>query len=95
MADVDGVDEAWLLRLKAAFDAGFYRTEAAESEQTPLPWQSRTCSDCPFWAHSICLVHEVTRPANAHTCRYFDRSNRDEARAMIQQRRWELLRRLT
>lgn len=86
--------EEWVQRLMAAFEAGYYRTEAAEEMQTPFPWQNRTCGDCPFWADSICLVEEAPRPANAHTCRYFDRAHRDEARAMIRRRRWELLRRL-
>lgn len=92
--DGDRNDEAWLERLKEAYEAGYYRTEAAVDEQTAFPWQNRTCGDCPFWMHSICLVDEVARPANAHTCRYFDRPNREDARALIRRRRWELLRRL-
>lgn len=96
MADADHEgDGAWLARLKAAYEAGYYRTEAAVGEQTPWPWQSRTCGDCPFWAHDICLVTETPRPANAHTCGYFDRANREHARAMIRRQRWETLRRLT
>ncbi len=93
---MDGRDDdaAWLRQLKAAYEAGYYRTEAAEDEQTGFPWQNRTCGDCPFWMHRICLVDEAPRPANAHTCRYFDRPHREEARALIRRRRWELLRRL-
>lgn len=93
---MDGDDHngtAWLRRLKAAYEAGYYRTEADEDVQTPFPWQNRTCGDCPFWMHDICLVDEAQRPANAHTCRYFDRPHREEARTLIRRRRWELLRR--
>lgn len=93
MADGERNDGGWLLRLKAAYEAGFYRTETAEDEQTRFPWQNHTCGDCPFWMHSICLVDEVPRAANAHTCRFFDRPNREEARTAIRRRRWELLRR--
>ena len=93
MTDERG-DEIWLVRLKAAYEAGYYRTETAEDAQTPIPWRQHTCGDCPFWMHDICLVHETPRPANAHTCRFFDRAHRDEARAAIRRRRWELLRRL-
>jgi len=96
MADDDRNDATWLQRLKAAYAAGYYRTEAAEDEQTPFPWQDHTCGDCPFSAQNICLVHELVheapRPANAHTCRYFDRAHREEARALIRRRRWEWLR---
>jgi len=84
----------WLRRLKQAYEAGYYRTEAAEDEQERFPWQNRTCGDCPFWVRDMCLVHDVTRPANAHTCRYDDRPHREEGRVLIRRRRWELLRRL-
>jgi hypothetical protein len=93
MDGADG-DKTWLERLKAAYEGGYYRTEAAVEEQTSFPWQNRTCGDCPFWMHNICLVEEAPRAANAHTCRYFDRPNREEARALIRKRRWEVLRRL-
>ena len=94
MTERDSDEEAWLLRLDAAYKAGFYRTEAAEDEQLPFPWQHRTCGDCPFWVQDHCLVHDASRPPDAHTCRYFDRPNRAEARAIIRQRRWEVMRRL-
>ena len=55
------VFEAWMARLKAAYDAGYYRTEAAEGEQTRFPWQDRTCGDCPFWSRNTCLVREARR----------------------------------
>ena len=93
--DGNGQDgEEWLRRLKQAYAAGYYRTEVAEGEQTRFPWQNRICGDCPFWVHDICLVHETPRPSNAYTCRYDDRPHREEARALIRRRRWEVLRRL-
>jgi hypothetical protein len=63
--------EEWLTRLKAAVDAGFYRTEAAEGEQTRFPWQGKRCVDCVFWSGGRCRMHEETRSGMAHTCRSF------------------------
>ena len=80
-------DEAWMLRLKAAYDAGYYRTEAAEEEQTRFPWQNRTCGDCPFWARDTCLVRETRRGAGDATCRYFDPCNYPEAASIVQYNR--------
>jgi len=79
--------ESWMLRLKAAYEAGYYRTEAAEGEQTRFPWQDRTCGDCPFWAHNICLVRATRRGAGDATCRYFDPCNHAEAASIIQYNR--------
>jgi hypothetical protein len=76
--------EPWMQRLKAAYDAGYYRTEAAEGFQTRFPWQDRTCGDCPFWIGSSCLVRGARRGARDATCRYFDPWNRAEAESIIQ-----------
>lgn len=94
MSEEDDNGAAWLQRLKEAYDAGYYRTEPDEQDQEPFPWQNRTCGDCPFWMNNICLVEQAPRPANAHTCRYFDRAHREEGRALLRRRRWEVLRRL-
>ena len=94
MAGDDRNDATWLQRLKAANAAGCYRTEAAEDEQMPFPWPHHTCGDCPFGTQNICLVHEVPRPAKAHTWRYFDRPHRADARTVIRRRHWEVLRTL-
>jgi|SRR5947209_4211082 len=75
----------WLLRLKTAYEAGYYRTEASLSEQTPFPWQNKTCSHCPFWTRGTCMVHREYRHAAAHTCTYFDPARHDAARRMIAQ----------
>jgi hypothetical protein len=85
--------DAWIDRLKAAYDAGYYRTEAARGEQTPFPWQNKSCKDCPFWANSICQVFSEYRSAMAHTCVYFDPWNRETAQHMIQERQEEGFRR--
>ena len=61
----------WLHRLKAAVDAGFYRTEAAAGQQTRFPWQGKHCIDCVFWTHDYCELHRETRSGMAHTCRSF------------------------
>ena len=79
--------EPWMLRLKAAYEAGYYRTEAAVDEQTRFPWQNRTCGDCPFWAHNTCLVRSARRGAGDATCRYFDPWNHAEAESIIQYNR--------
>ncbi len=76
--------EPWLLRLKAAVAAGYYRTEADEGQQTRFPWQDRTCGDCPFWTRDRCLVREARRGAGDATCRYFDAWNYAEAESIIQ-----------
>lgn len=31
--------DEWISRLKAAFDAGYYKTEAGEGQQTLIPWK--------------------------------------------------------
>ena len=79
-----GMIEPWMLHLKAAYEAGYYRTEAAEDEQTRFPWQDRTCGDCPFWAHNTCIVRAARRGARDATCRYFDPWNHAEAESIIQ-----------
>lgn len=80
--------EPWIERLKAACDAGYYKTEAAEGAQTGFPWQNKTCRDCPFWSNGICQVFAEYRSANTYTCSYFDAWNRKEAQAIILERRW-------
>ena len=76
--------EPWMRRLKAAYEAGYYRTEAAVGEQTRFPWQDRTCGDCPFWARNTCLVRGTRRGPGDATCRYFDPWNHAEAESVIQ-----------
>src|SRR5947209_6480653 len=48
--------EPWVDRLKQAYFAGYYQTEAAEDRQSRFPWQNKTCKDCPFWSSGICQV---------------------------------------
>lgn len=76
--------EPWMIRLKAAVDAGYYRTEAAMGEQTRFPWQDRSCGDCPFWMSNTCIVRGARRGARDATCRYFDSWNHPEAESIIQ-----------
>jgi hypothetical protein len=35
----DAPPEPWVLKVKAAYEAGYYKTEVAPGEQTPIPWQ--------------------------------------------------------
>jgi len=85
--------EEWLLRLKAACDSGYYRTESSVGLQSPFPWQNKTCRDCPFWSNSICRVHAEYRTAASHTCIYFDQCNHDVAEDIIRERQWQGYRR--
>jgi hypothetical protein len=78
--------EPWVLRLREAYDAGYYRTEAAISEQSTFPWQGKTCRDCPFWGENVCRVFDERRSGVAHTCCYFDEANRSEAESMLHSR---------
>lgn len=83
MADLTQADADGLARLKAGYDAGYYRTESAEGEQTPFPWAGKTCKDCPFWKNSMCQVFAEYRSSLAHTCVYFDEPNHAVARELI------------
>ena len=76
--------EPWMVHLKAAVEAGYYRTEADKDKQTRFPWQYRTCGDCPFWVPNRCLVRGTRREARDATCRYFDPWNYPEAESIIQ-----------
>lgn len=79
--------EPWLVRLKQLVEAGRYRTEEAEAEQEPFPWQGKSCGDCPFWLDSDwCDVYAMDRPAREHTCGYFDDERRRFARRILDQR---------
>ena len=64
--------EAWLLRLKAAYDAGYYHTEEDRERQTGFPWQNKTCKDCPAWREGHCGVFQTFRREFADTCGVFD-----------------------
>ncbi|MGH2442360.1 MAG: hypothetical protein ACRDFX_04260 [Chloroflexota bacterium] len=78
--------EAWVLKLKDAYQAGYYKTEVDSAQQTPFPWQNKSCKDCPFWLHGVCRVYGQQRPALSHTCSYFDAGNRAEGQRIIDNR---------
>jgi hypothetical protein len=80
--------EPWVQRLKAAYESGFYQTEAAEGTQSGFPWQNKTCKDCPFWSNSICQVFAEYRGPRTHTCSYFDPWHREAAERVIKERQW-------
>lgn len=89
---MNGMD-GWMLKLKAAYDAGYYRTEIEPALQSPFPWQNKSCKDCPFWSNSICQVFAEYRSSTAHTCSHFDPWNRDAAQNIIRERQWQGFRR--
>jgi len=76
----------WLLKLKAGYDAGYYKTEAALGLQVPFPWQNKSCRDCPFWLNNVCRVDAVQRSGDAGTCMYFDPCNHAMAKQIIAER---------
>jgi hypothetical protein len=83
----DTQPERWVLKLKAACDAGYYKTETAEGGQISFPWQNKTCKDCQFWSNSVCHVYAEYRSPTAHTCVCFDPCNRKLTRSIIQEHR--------
>ncbi len=86
---IDITAEAWLQRLKAAYEAGYYKTETDRKRQTTFPWQNKTCKDCPFWLNSTCQVFAEYRSSIAHTCSYFDAGNHASAQDIIRTRQWQ------
>ena len=79
--------EEWVLRLKRAYDIGYYKTEAALDGQESFPWQNKTCKDCPFWLPTQwCQVQGQNRVGAEHTCLYFDEPYHLAARHIIQER---------
>jgi len=52
----------WIKRLKAAYDAGYYKTEASEGKQVRFPWQTRI-PKASFIARVLAAV--VPRPSSA------------------------------
>jgi hypothetical protein len=73
----------WLLRLKAACDAAYYKTETDLGQQSRFPWQDSACKDCPFWSAEICQVRLECRQPADHTCSYFDPWNRAMAARIV------------
>lgn len=84
--------EPWMLRLKAACEAGYYRTEADVDRQEHFPWQNKHCGDCPFWSNEVCRVYAERRAAVAPTCATFDRATDMPARQDLDERVSALLR---
>jgi len=87
------LESEWLVRLKEAYDAGYYKTETDLTRQEHFPWQNKTCRHCPFWANSICRVHAEYRAATSYTCAYFDDSNHEAALDVIRERQMQGYRR--
>ena len=52
VTDQDPQTQTWLRKLKAAYDAGYYRTESALGEQTRIPWLSRSWPETAAEARS-------------------------------------------
>ncbi|MGH2441723.1 MAG: hypothetical protein ACRDFX_00985 [Chloroflexota bacterium] len=79
--------DEWIIKLRSAVEAGYYRTEVAAGEQTRFPWQGKTCGDCPFWHQRVCAIYETDRSPESHTCAYFDDANRAAGTDLLARRR--------
>jgi hypothetical protein len=79
----DTQPEPWVLKLRAAYEAGYYKTEAAPDEQTGFPWQNEACQDCTVWCSNRCRVYSDYRRATADACTCFDPGNHSEAQPML------------
>ena len=51
--------EPWVLKLEVAYEAGYYKTEVAAGEQTPIPWRD-DASPSP--------IYEQVMPAEDRGC---------------------------
>lgn len=78
--------DPWLFNLKAAYDAGYYRTEVDSEAQSHFPWQNTTCGDCPFWMHDVCQVTLARCCSEEVPCAYFDPPDHEAARHAIVER---------
>ena len=55
--------DTWILRLKAAYDAGYYKTEPAVDEQTLLPWPTQASRWRASWLIGPVLPAPESMPA--------------------------------
>jgi hypothetical protein len=78
----DTQPERWVLKLKAAYEAGYYKTEAAPDEQSGFPWQNKTCQDCAFWSNNRCQLYSQYRGPATDTCTCLDSGNQSGAQRM-------------
>ena len=86
--------EEWMLGLKKAYEAGYYKTEPATDEQERFPWQDKSCRDCPFWLDTEwCEVFAREQRPTVHTCSYFDAHGHEAARNIIDEGRRQSRRR--
>jgi hypothetical protein len=78
--------EEWLAQLKAACDAGYYRTEEAVGEQTMIPWKDKTRR-----GSLIARLLGFTNPAPARCfqCRRIFSTMTQRVKSMQRVRCWE------
>jgi hypothetical protein len=77
----------WLAELKAAYEAGYYQTEAAVEQQSSFPWQNKLCRDCPFWMEGDwCQVHLAHCSPDEPPCAYFHPPDHSMASCVIEDR---------
>jgi hypothetical protein len=76
-----------LQKLKAAYDAGIYKTESAEGEQTPLPWTAKPRRDRSSWPESIRQAG-YRNPAGAYSDLEGRKSGQDLVPELVGFHRW-------
>lgn len=78
----------WLDTLKAAYDAGYYQTEADVERQSGFPWQNTFCRDCPFHMNELCQVTLTHCVPDDIPCAYYDPPDHALAKQVIVDRLW-------
>ncbi|HLJ68276.1 MAG TPA: hypothetical protein VKX16_13035 [Chloroflexota bacterium] len=74
--------EPWLLGLKAAYDAGYYRSDVDPQAEKVAPWRLTVCQKCAFWHTGFCCIHLEIRRPGANACSLFHQSRQ----ATVEQR---------
>lgn len=66
-----------LIFFRQGVDTGYYHIDTPEERepQTAIPFMSKHCGDCPFYAPDFCTLKRAKRNPSDTTCRYFDEEN--------------------
>jgi hypothetical protein len=62
-------DNDWLIQLKAACEAGYYK--AGSDEPLPVLPNDAACRDCFFWLNDFCRLSSIQRSPDADICSFF------------------------
>jgi hypothetical protein len=70
------IDIEWLMHLKAACDAGYYKADTDEP-LAPIP-PDVACRDCYFWVDNFCRLTSRDRDPEGESCAFFYGLDRPE-----------------